>query len=104
MVDAPRDEHGAAGTPAPLAPIETAAGEPNEDGAPALDPRRAYEVLEIRTPLEEFESYVRARIDTLSRLGETDKAELAAKALEVGRRALSRVTGTAAPAAQERAQ
>ena len=63
--------------------------------------RRAYEVLEIRTPLEEFEGYVRARIDTLSRLGETEKAELAAKALEVGRRALARVTGVA-PATQEK--
>jgi hypothetical protein len=67
------------------------------EAAGELDPRRAYEVLEIRTPLEEFEGYVRARIDTLSRLGEQDKAELAAEALDLGRRALARVTGTGAP-------
>jgi hypothetical protein len=65
----------------------------SQGAAEELDPKRAYEVLEIRTPLEEFETYVRARIDTLSRLGDTDKANLASEALELGRRALARVTG-----------
>ncbi len=101
MADAPRDD-AATGTKPPFRNVapgdETALhdpGGPDEDGAtaPDLDPRRAFEVLEIRTPLEEFESYVRARIDTLSRLGESGKADLAAQALELGRRALSRVTG-----------
>src|SRR5207249_4305946 len=74
----------------------------HEGAEAALDPRRAYEILEIRTPLEEFEAYVRARIDTLSRLGDSGKAELAAEALELGRRALARVTGMTLPPAPEK--
>jgi hypothetical protein len=62
-----------------------------------LDPRRAYEMLEIRTPLEEFEAYVRARIETLGRLGDTEKSHLTAEALELGRKALARVTGAPLP-------
>jgi hypothetical protein len=67
------------------------------DAAPAsddgLDPKRAYEILEIRTPLEEFETYGRARIETLAKLGEAGRAEITAAALELGRRAIARVTG-----------
>jgi hypothetical protein len=121
MAEAPRDEDAEGAPPAPRpasparparakdAPSDVAAivddlEEEHAAGEP-LDPRRAYEVLEIRTPLEEFESYVRARIDTLSRLGETEKAELATQALELGRRALARVTGTGGttPPASEKA-
>jgi hypothetical protein len=102
MVDAPRDDDAADGKPSPDTPIPGDSFEPGDgdsDGHAGanLDPRRAFEVLEIRTPLEEFEAYVRARIDTLSRLGEPDKANLAAEALELGRRALARVTGTTLP-------
>jgi hypothetical protein len=99
MQDAPRqrDEEDASRR-APAAkdvPSDVAAIVDDENSSEGeLDPRRAYEVLEIRTPFEEFDAYVRARIDTLSRLGEADKAELAAQALELGRRALARVTGT----------
>jgi hypothetical protein len=120
MAEAPRDEDAEGAQPAPRpasparparakdAPSDVAAIvddlEEEHAAGEQLDPRRAYEVLEIRTPLEEFESYVRARIDTLSRLGETDKAQLATQALELGRRALARVTGTATtPPASEKA-
>ncbi len=65
-----------------------------------LDPRRAYEVLEIRTPLEEFEAYVKARIDTLMKLGDNAKAALTGEALELGRRSLGRVTGVSSGAAE----
>ena len=79
--------------PSDIAAIEVDA---SDSGAPepvALDPRRAYEVLEIRTPLEEFDAYVRARVETLTRLGDASRAELTSEALELGRRALARVTG-----------
>ncbi|MBI3725251.1 hypothetical protein HY251_15070 [bacterium] len=104
MADSPRDESAATGTKRPDPNADARDEGPlsfdaihDDDGAlgPDLDPRRAFEVLEIRTPLEEFESYVRARIDTLSRLGESEKANLAAAALDLGRLALARVTGTA---------
>jgi len=75
------------------APLGAADGD--EEGAKALDPREAYEVLEIRTPLEEFDAYARARAATLSHLGDAEKADLAMRALELGRRALMRVTGSA---------
>jgi len=68
-----------------------------------IDPRRAYEMLEIRTPLEEFEAYTRARIDTLGRLGDIEKSHLTAEALELGRKALARVTGAPLPEGPGRA-
>src|SRR5205814_3783696 len=100
MEESPRDDGAAPATqrsvlrpetPEKEHPSDIAAVE--DDDAAALDPRRAYEVLEIRTPLEEFEAYVRARIETLTRLGDTKKAEVTSSALELGRRALARVTG-----------
>lgn len=78
-------------SPSDIAAVEDEGDEPLPESS--LDPRRAYEVLEIRTPLEEFESYVRARIDTLARLGDSEKAGLTAEALELGRKAIARVTG-----------
>ncbi len=81
--------------PSDIAAVEDEGDEPLPDAA--LDPRRAYEVLEIRTPLEEFESYVRARIDTLARLGDTERAGITAEALELGRKAIARVTGVGVP-------
>jgi hypothetical protein len=70
------------------------ASEYGED-APVLEaaPGRAHECLEIRTPVEEFETYVRARIDTLTRLGEQDRVEITIQALELGKRKLARITG-----------
>jgi hypothetical protein len=65
-----------------------------------LDPRKAYEVLEIRTPVEELETYGKARIETLARLGETEKSQLTASALDLARRALARVTGLPLPGAR----
>jgi hypothetical protein len=107
MVDAPRDDDGPGTRPArpalspkehpsDIAAIEDDSDEPVSPAA-ELDARRAYEVLEIRTPLEEFEAYARARVDTLVRLGDPAKAELTSEALELGRRALARVTGAALP-------
>jgi hypothetical protein len=96
-----RDDATTGPNPIKEAPSDIAAIAEDEDQdeegtlATELDPRRAYEVLEIHTPLEEFEAYVGARIETLTRLGETAKAELTASALELGRRALARVTGVA---------
>jgi hypothetical protein len=67
---------------------------PEDAGASARSkPSKAHECLEIRTPLQEFETYVRARIETLTRLGEADRADLALRALELGRAKLARHTG-----------
>lgn len=60
---------------------------PNNE-PPEVSPGRAHECLEIRTPLEEFETYVRARIETLTRLGETEQVELMLNALELGKQKL----------------
>lgn len=70
------------------------AAEYSEDApVPESPPGRAHECLEIRTPLEEFDTYVRARIDTLTRLGENERVDLTIQALELGKRRLSRITG-----------
>lgn len=95
---APPEEASEPKTADPKANEPFALDEADEDGE-SLDARRAFEVLEIRTPLEELEAYGRARIDTLARLGEADKAELTLRALELGRRAIARVTGASLPGA-----
>lgn len=70
------------------------AAEYSEDSpVPESPPGRAHECLEIRTPVEEFDTYVRARIDTLTRLGEKDRVDLTIQALELGKRRLARITG-----------
>lgn len=94
--DGPDDPAAAASDFVVLSDEEEAAVEGGGEG-PELDPRRAYEVLEIRTPLEEFDAYARARIETLARLGEAERAEITAAALELGRRAIARVTGVPLP-------
>ena len=55
--------------------------------------RGAYEYLEIRTPIAEFESYSRARTEALVRLGDSKEAEVAALAMNLGTEALRRVMG-----------
>ena len=98
MEDPSRDERlGAPPHAGKEAPSDVAALLEDEGTGSDVDPRRAYEVLEIRTPLEEFDAYVRARIDTLSRLGDAERAALTAEALELGRTALGQVTGAVAP-------
>jgi hypothetical protein len=95
IVRAPRSQSPAQPVEPRESPSDIAAIIDEDDDAAhgELDPRRAFEVLEIRTPLEEFDAYVRARVDTLARLGDSKKAELTAAALDLGRRALARVTG-----------
>lgn len=53
----------------------------------------AYECLEIHTPIQEFQTYANARLETLIRLGETERAEITSQALELGLGALRRVMG-----------
>jgi hypothetical protein len=53
----------------------------------------AYDCLSIRTPLEEFQTYARARLETLVKLGEAERAQLASEALEAGLGALRHVMG-----------
>lgn len=60
-------------------------------------PGRAHDCLEIRTPVEEFETYVRARIETLTRLGERDQVDLMLRALDLGKRKLARISGAPTP-------
>lgn len=55
--------------------------------------RGAYEYLQIRTPIAEFESYARARTEALVRLGDSKDAEIAALAMNLGTEALKRVMG-----------
>ena len=58
------------------------------------DRESAYECLEIRMPIHEFESFARARLETLLRLGERERADVAAAALKLGQGALRQVMGT----------
>lgn len=65
----------------------------DEDGGRELE--QAYECLEIRTPIEEFETYARARVDTLVRLNQAERADRAQRALELGVETLRQVMGSA---------
>lgn len=80
-----REEAEEAGAAAPAASPEAVDG---------VIPGRAHEALEIRTPIQEFESYVRARIETLTRLGEKEQVDVMLQALELGKRKLARITGS----------
>lgn len=64
------------------------------DGDPS-DLAQAYDCLRIRTPLEEFETFARARLETLVKLGEAERAQMTAAALETGKGALRHVMGAA---------
>ena len=55
--------------------------------------KEAYDCHEIRTPVEEFEAYNRARLDALVRLGAAERAEITAAALELGTDVLRRTMG-----------
>jgi len=79
--------------PKPAAPKPAAPKPAASKPAVAAAMGRAHECLEIRTPVEEFETYVRARIDTLTRLGESDKVALTVAALELGKRRLAKLAG-----------
>ena len=66
---------------------------------PALEPeppselQSAYDCLEIRTPIEELQTFTRARLETLVRLGEAERAERTKAALALGLSALREVMG-----------
>lgn len=60
----------------------------------------AYDCLQIRTPLEEFETFSRARLETLVKLGEAERAQLCSAALETGANALRHVMGASQEASQ----
>lgn len=62
--------------------------------------QQAYECLEIRTPVQEYETYARARLETLIRMGETEQAEITEAALKLGLDALRGAMG-ALPAVEE---
>ena len=71
--------------------------EPLDPGSSSSEQSRlaeAYEYLDIRTPLAEFESYTRARLEAQVRVGETEEAEVTAAALKLGLDALRRVMGS----------
>jgi len=79
-------------------PDESAGSDPDPSDEVATRPREtplrgAYEYLEIRTPIAEFESYARARTEALVRLGDSQDAEIAALAMNLGTEALKRVMG-----------
>ena len=86
-----------------VSPSDEAASLPDESDSDASDEvstrpretplRGAYEYLEIRTPIAEFESYARARTEALVRLGDSKDAEIAALAMNLGTEALKRVMG-----------
>ena len=76
--------------PAAPAPPFSPGGLPSAD---AGELQEAYECLQIRTPIQEFEAYARARCETLVRLGDKERAELAAAALRLGQNALRGVMG-----------
>ncbi|MGE0706987.1 MAG: hypothetical protein AB7N76_02645 [Planctomycetota bacterium] len=70
-------------------------GGEEDDDEPALSAQlvSAYEYLDIHTPLQEFESYARARLEAQVRVGNTEQAEVTAAALKLGLDALRRVMG-----------
>lgn len=105
---APRDP-----TPSDEQPVVVFGVEDSDDEAPALRanddevlpepdlPTRggdgladAYSGLEIRTPPEELEAFARGRVDALARLGQADRAAMAAEALQMAQAALRRVMGS----------
>lgn len=91
-------------TPADLMSVEDveestihAAGQAASEESKAAAPGRAHECLEIRTPIEEFETYVRARVDTLNKLGEHEQVDIVVRALELGKHKLAYLTGQQLP-------
>jgi hypothetical protein len=77
-------------------PVDSTTDDPSDEIStrPRETPLRgAYEYLEIRTPIAEFESYARARTEALVRLGDSKDAEIAALAMNLGTEALKRVMG-----------
>jgi len=78
----------------PVVVDASTSAEPRPEPEPS-ELEQAYECLEIRTPAQEFEAYSRARLETLIRLGDKDKAEVTAAALKLGLQALRGVMGEA---------
>lgn len=88
---------------APTEPVSGAAPpEPpaRSGGAPGalLGDDELVNSLAIRTPIEEFEAYVRSRVETLARLGEAPRAEMLLAALELGRVLIRDASENASPA------
>ncbi|RMG16478.1 MAG: hypothetical protein D6731_06015 [Planctomycetota bacterium] len=86
------------GDPADSAKLRPSEGEGTPEGEGAPEGERselqgAYDCLEIRTPLEELRAFASARIEALVRLGDAERAERTATALEVGLQALREVMG-----------
>ena len=82
--------------PAPETPAAAGGGSAHDEAAPNAELSElqlAYECLEIRTPIQEFQTYANARLETLVRLGEADRAEVTSQALELGMAALRQVMG-----------
>ena len=51
------------------------------------------DILEIRPPHEEFETYAKYRIEALAKMGEADKLDLYVEAYELGKEILSQCIG-----------
>jgi hypothetical protein len=81
-------------------PSDEAAALPPGDEAPS-ELQQAYECLELRTPIDEFLAFAEARRETMVRLGEAERSELAGEALETGLRALREVMGAVAAPRKE---
>lgn len=67
-----------------------AEGPPEDASAPQLEPS-PFDCLELSTPPEEFEAFVRARLAALASAGDAARVERTRAALEVGLRALREV-------------
>ena len=61
--------------------------------------QQAFECLQIKTPIEEFQTYAGSRLEAMVRLGEPERAEVTSRALELGVKALRQVMGAAPPEA-----
>ncbi len=61
----------------------------NGSGKGAFD----FEKLQLKSPCEEFEEFVRTRVSTAERLGAQDEVGLYLEALELGKKFLSRKIG-----------
>lgn len=92
---APEGESDFFGGPPDASPTLIAGSVGSDDSAPvaASELQQAYDCLEIRTPIEEFRTFAKARLETLVRLGEADRAEVTSAALDLGLSALREVMG-----------
>lgn len=80
-------------TAEPPAVVAAAPDAGDSAAEPKSELQQAYDCLQIRTPIQELQTFAAARLETLVRLGDADRAEATAAALELSLNALREVMG-----------